>query len=90
MRRVMVAAVAGVLAAVAGIAVAETMSASDRNDYDAPGRHQFYVWCANGKNYAASEQGANAEAAQMKLYDALKAEGRVACWPVWQGRLAGS
>ncbi|MGC8534715.1 MAG: hypothetical protein ACP5QR_04180 [Rhizomicrobium sp.] len=90
MRRVMAATVAVVLAAIAGIAVAETMSASDRSDYDAPGRHQFYVWCADGKNYTTSEQGADAAAAQIKLYDALKASGRLSCWPIWQGRMAGS
>ena len=90
MRRVMAATVAVVLAAIAGIAVAETMSASDRSDYDASGRHQFYVWCADGRNYPVAERGADAAAAQIELYDALKASGRFSCWPVWQGRLAGS
>ncbi len=90
MRRVMAATVAVVLAAIAGIAVAETMSGTNRSDYDAPGRHQFYVWCADGKNYTTTEQGADAAAAQIKLYDALKASGHLSCWPIWQGRLAGS
>ena len=90
MRRVMAATVAVALAAIAGIAVAETLSSSDRSDYDAPGRHQCYVWCADGKNYTMTEQGADAAAAQIKLYDVLKASGHLSCWPIWQGRLAAA
>ena len=34
-------------------------------------------------------EGTNAEEAQMKLYSAVKAAGKTACWPVWQGRVSG-
>ena len=33
--------------------------------------------------------GKNAEDAQMKLYDSVKAKGKNSCWPVWQGRVPG-
>jgi len=35
-------------------------------------------------------EGMNAEEAQMKLYQAAKSAGKTSCWPVWQGRVAGS
>ena len=35
----------------------------------------------------ATEYGKNAEDAQMKLYNAAKADGKSTCWPVWQGRI---
>lgn len=88
MRRVLAAAIGGVMVAIAGVAVAANYSSSSgRNDFFAPGKHQFYVWCANGDDYMATETGKNAEDAQMKLYDANKAAGKSTCWPVWQGRL---
>lgn len=87
MRRVLAAAIGGVVVAVAGVAVAANFTSSDRNDFFAPGKHQFYVWCAGSPDYMASATGANAEDAQMKLYDSAKAHGRATCWPVWQGRI---
>ncbi len=87
MRRVLAAAVGGVMVAVAGVAVAANFTSSGRNDFFSPGKHQFYVWCAGGHDYMATETGQNAEDAQTKLYDAVKAEGKSTCWPVWQGRI---
>jgi len=64
--------------------------ASDRQvDYFASGTHKFYVWCSAGGDYVATERGANAEDAQMKLYNAAKTAGKATCWPVWQGRIPG-
>jgi hypothetical protein len=87
MRRVLAAAVGGVMVAVAGVAVAANFTSSGRSAYFSPGRHQFYVWCAGSADYMASEYGKNAEDAQMKLYNATKADGKTTCWPVWQGRV---
>ncbi|HXM00483.1 MAG TPA: hypothetical protein VN932_11180 [Rhizomicrobium sp.] len=87
-KRILAAAAGGVLVAVAGVAMAATFSSSARTDFYSPGKHQFYVWCAGGSDYMATAPGANAEDAQMKLYDASKAHGRSACWPVWQGRVS--
>ena len=87
-KRIFGAVIAGVIVAVAGVAVASSMNSGGKSDFFAPGKHQFYVWCAGGKDYEATVQGANAEDAQMKLYNASKAQGRTSCWPVWQGRVS--
>ena len=89
MRRVLAAAIGGIIVAAAGVAVAANFSSSHQSDFFAPGKHQFYVWCAGSSDYMASEYGRNAEDAQMKLYNAAKAAGKSSCWPVWQGRVPG-
>ena len=86
-KRVTAAVAAGLLVGLAGAAVASTFSTSRESDFFAPGKHQFYVWCAGATDYEATATGRNAEDAQMKLYNANKAHGRVTCWPVWQGRV---
>jgi len=86
--RILGAAIAGIIVAVAGVAVASSVSSGGKSDFFAPGKHQFYVWCAGGKDYTATVSGANAEDAQMKIYNAAKAHGRTSCWPVWQGRVS--
>jgi hypothetical protein len=88
-KRILGAVVGGVMFAVAGVAVAANFLSSAQTDFYAPGTHQFYVWCAGSSDYMATAVGANAEDAQMKLYDATKAKGRSTCWPVWQGRIGG-
>jgi len=87
-KRVLGAAAGGVLLAVTGVAVAANFTSSRQTDFFAPGKHQFYVWCARGGDYTAYEQGNSAEDAQMKLYNAAKAQGRTTCWPVWQGKVS--
>jgi hypothetical protein len=89
MNRVLVAVAAGFMVAAAGVAVADNFASSKQTDFFAPGKHQFYVWCAGGSDYTAVERGRSAEDAQLKLYNAVKAKGRSACWPVWQGRVSG-
>ena len=89
MRRVLAAAIGGLIVAAAGVAVAANFTSSHRSDFFAPGKHQFYVWCAGSSDYMATRTGKNAEDAQMKLYNATKAEGKTSCWPVWQGRVGG-
>ncbi|MDE1938189.1 MAG: hypothetical protein KGI68_04140 [Alphaproteobacteria bacterium] len=87
--RTLVYAAVGMMVAAAGVAVADSYASNKQVDFFAPGKHQFYVWCASGKDFTTVEKGKSAEDAQMKLYNAVKAEGRSACWPVWQGRVAG-
>ncbi len=87
-RRVLAAAFAGVLFAAAGVAAAGNFSSDHQVDFLSEGTHQFYVWCSATQDYVATAQGANAEEAQMKLYNAAKTSGNAACWPVWQGRIA--
>jgi len=82
------AAVAGLIVA-AGVAVAGNFASSHRTDFFAAGTHQFYVWCSASPDYMATQSGASASDAQMKLYDKAKKEGKPTCWPVWQGRVSG-
>ena len=86
--RVMIAAVGGVLFAAAGVAAAGNFSSDRQVDFFAKGTHQFYVWCSGANDYLATAKGNNAEEAQMSLYRAVKAAGKMACWPVWQGRVS--
>lgn len=88
-RWVLGAIAVGLLVGVAGVAVADNFASTKGTDFFASGKHQFYVWCASGKDFTAVQAGASAEDAQMKLYTSTKAKGRAACWPVWQGRVAG-
>lgn len=73
----------------ASIAAAGNFSTAAHTDYYSPGRHQFYVWCGGSGDHTAIESGKDAEDAQLRLYEAAKAAGQTACWPVWQGRVAG-
>jgi len=87
-RRILAAVAGGVVFAAAGVAVASNFLSSAQTDFYAPGKHQFYVWCAGSSDYMTTQSGASAEDAQMKLYNAAKAGGRSTCWPVWQGRIS--
>ena len=40
------------------------------------------------KAVMAMQDGASAEDAQMRLYNAEKRAGKTTCWPVWQGRVS--
>ena len=87
-KRILAAAAGGVMVAIAGVAVAATFTSSKQSDFFAPGRHQFYVWCAGSQDFMAMQDGASAEDAQMRLYNAEKRAGKTTCWPVWQGRVS--
>ena len=86
--RVIVAVIGGIIFVAAGVAVAANVMSNRQVDFFASGTHQFYVWCAGGKDHIATVQGANAEDAQLKLYNEEKAKGHSRCWPVWQSRIA--
>jgi len=88
-KRVLAAAVGGVLVAVADVAVAANLTSGMQADLFAPVWHQFYVWCAGGSDYMAAESGNSAEDAQLRLYNETKRVGKTNCWPVWQGRISG-
>ena len=89
-RRVLAAALGGILFAAAGVAAAGNFASDRQVDFFAKGTHQFYVWCSGTNDYIATAEGTNAGEAQMKLYGAAKTNGKAACWPVWQGRIASS
>jgi hypothetical protein len=88
MKRVVAAAIGGIVVAVTGVALAANFTSSGQSEFFAPGKHQFYVWCAGGADYMALHAGRSAEDAQMKLYNETKAAGKTSCWPVWQGRVS--
>lgn len=88
-KRVVAAAIGGIIVAVTGVALAANFTSTRQTDFFAPGKHQFYVWCAGGSDYTAYRQGQSAEDAQMKLYNDVKASGKTNCWPVWQGKVSG-
>lgn len=89
MNRIWLAAVITLGICAAGVAVADNLASSRQSDFFASGKHRFYVWCSNGADYIAVQRGRNAEDAQLKLYNGVKAKGHPACWPVWQGKIAG-
>lgn len=87
--RILAAAAGGIIFAAAGVAAAGNFVSSADTAFFSSGRHQFYVWCAGSSDAMATQAGANAEDAQLRLYQSLKASGHSTCWPVWQGRLGG-
>jgi hypothetical protein len=89
MMRLWTALAVGLMVTAAGVAVADNLSSDKQTDFFAPGRHQFYVWCQDGADYTTVQRGFSAEDAQMRLYNTVKAKGRPACWPVWQGKVQG-
>jgi hypothetical protein len=89
MKRVLGAAVGGIVVAVAGVALAANLTSSKQADFFASGQHQFYVWCAGGSDFMAMQAGQSAADAQMRLYNSEKKAGKTNCWPVWQGRVSG-
>jgi hypothetical protein len=68
------------LSASAGLAATSDVASHTRADRFAPGKHQFYAWCANGQDRLVSQDGISAEDARSKL----ATEG---CRLAWQGRI---
>ena len=75
--------------ATAGMAGAETPNITSvrASAYFTPGKHQFYVWCDNGKDHLAYQMGLTGADARAKLYNAENGSGVAHCQPVWQGRV---
>jgi len=73
-------------AAMAGTQTADITSAR-AGAYYLPGKHQFYVWCDNGKDHLAYQTGRTGADARARLYDAENGASGARCRPVWQGRV---
>lgn len=73
-------------AAMAGTQTANIIS-SRASAYDMPGKHQFYVWCDNGKDHLAYQTGQSGADARARLSQAENSAGGARCQPVWQGRV---
>ena len=63
--RILAAVVGGIAVVAAGVAVADSYASTKQADFFAPGKHQFYVWCAGGKDYTATQKGMSAEDAAL-------------------------
>jgi hypothetical protein len=77
---VAVAAALLALSASASWAATSDIASHTRADRFAPGKHQFYAWCANGQDRLVSQDGSSAEDARSKL----ATDG---CRLSWQGRI---
>jgi hypothetical protein len=77
------------LAATAAIAGTQTpnITSARAGAYFMPGKHQFYVWCGNGKDYLAYQVGQSGADARAKLSHAGNDASGARCQPVWQGRV---
>ncbi len=67
------------LCAAPALASTSDILSSRRADYFAPGRHQFYAWCADGQDRILRERATSATQAR----DLLAVPG---CILRWQGR----
>jgi hypothetical protein len=88
-RRIWAVVLTGAAMTGASIAAAGNFASAAHSDFYSAGRHQFYVWCGGAADHTAIESGKDAEDAQLRLYNESKLAGHTACWPVWQGRVAG-
>jgi len=82
--------VAGIsLAATAAMAGTQTanITSARAGAYFMPGKHQFYVWCGDGKDHFAYQTGESGADAQARLFQAENGAGGARCQPVWQGRV---
>ena len=66
------------LSAGAGSAATSDIASHNRADRFAPGKHQFYAWCADGQDRLIAQDGNSAEEARARL----ATEG---CRLAWQG-----
>jgi hypothetical protein len=81
------AAAAVAIAALVGPSFAQDNSAL-RETYNQAGTHQFHVWCTQGvQSFETKKDGANAEDAQMKVYNEAVAAGKTSCWAIWRGKV---
>jgi hypothetical protein len=65
------------------MAVTSDFTSSRRADFYAAGKHQFYAWCANGRDRIIRQDGVSAPDAQTKA-----APVSAGCRLSWQGRIA--
>jgi hypothetical protein len=77
-------AAALVLSGSAAIAATSDISSHRRSDFYAPGKHQFYAWCADGQDRLVAQNGGTASEAEDKLLASQKLGG---CRLSWRGRI---
>jgi len=66
----------------AGSAATSDIAVHSRADRFAPGKHEFYAWCADGQDRLLAQEGRSAEEASAQLAATEKG-----CRLAWQGRI---
>lgn len=82
-KQLLCAAAALILSAGAGMAATSDIASHQRADFYAPGKHQFYAWCEEGRDRLVSQSGISAKDAEAKFLSSH----RGACRLTWQGRI---
>jgi len=83
MKKLIVSAAAAlVLSGSAGLAATSDISSDRRADFYAPGKHQFYAWCTDGRDRRVAQSGLSAKDAEGKLMGSM-----AGCRLSWQGRI---
>jgi hypothetical protein len=77
------AAAAVILSGTAGLAATSDIASHRRSDFYAPGKHQFYAWCADGQDRLVAQNGATAKDAELLASQKLSGS----CKLSWQGRI---
>ena len=78
-------AAALVLSAGAAMATTSDIASHQRTDFYAPGKHQFYAWCADGQDRLVAQSGSSAKDAEAKLEASQGVS--TSCRLAWQGRI---
>ena len=84
--QILFATAALILSAGAAMATTSDIASHRRTDFYAPGKHQFYAWCADGQDRLVSESGISASDAEAKLAASQKVV--ASCRLAWQGRIS--
>ncbi len=69
----------------AGSASTSDIASHLRSDFFAPGKHQFYAWCASGEDRIVSQVGRSAKDAEAKLL--ANSADLSDCRLSWRGRI---
>jgi hypothetical protein len=83
--RILLSAAALVFSAGAATAATSDITSHRRADFYAPGKHQFYAWCANGQDRRVAQTGETARDAEARLLASEKVAS--SCRLAWQGRI---
>ena len=83
--RIVLSTVALLLSTGAAMADISDIASHRRADFYAPGKHQFYAWCANGQDRRIAQTGETARDAESRLLASEKVAS--SCRLAWQGRI---
>jgi len=82
---ILYAAAALILSGTAALAATSDIASHRRSDFYAPGKHQFYAWCADGQDRLVAQTGLTANDAEGKIFASQKIAN--SCHLSWQGRI---